>query len=481
VLAAWRALTTSTGRGSVYPDRAACSSAKRAASAGPSSPSCTGTSSSCPWPAYRARAHVRRSAPAPALRTRPVDARPHVGGGQRVGGAEHARERLAPVGRGGEPDRAQHARVRRHEHARRADALGERARVQRAAAAERDEHEPARVDAALDAHPAQRPRHRRVGRRDERAGDREHAGLARRRRAVHPLGQRAHGGVRPRRVERDAAAERARVDVPEHDVRVGHRGLRAAAPERRRPRHGAGAARTGPQGAGVVHPAHAAAAGRYRVDQHARQRDRHPGDVAAGLDERGAAENEADVGARAADVERERVGDAQRGAHRGRPDHAAGGPGERERRGAAGGLRRRAHAAAGRHHPGRRVAAGREPLDEPRHVARHPRARVRLGGRRRRALELRGLGVHLVRRDDGDARQRAGEGGGERPLVLGVGVGVQQRDRDRLGAERAHRGHGVAERRGGERRDDAPGPMRSRTGTQSARATSGGGWCAARS
>ena len=66
-----------------------------------------------------------------------------------------------------EPERAEHARRARDEHALDPELLGERARMQRPGAAEGDEREPARVDPALDADHAQRPRHLRVDDADD--------------------------------------------------------------------------------------------------------------------------------------------------------------------------------------------------------------------------------------------------------------------------------------------------------------------------
>ena len=66
---------------------------------------------------------------------------------------------VAPLVARDEPERGQHAGRRRHEHRAHPELLGERAGVQRPGAAERDEREVARVVAALDGDDAQRAQH----------------------------------------------------------------------------------------------------------------------------------------------------------------------------------------------------------------------------------------------------------------------------------------------------------------------------------
>ena len=88
--------------------------------------------------------------------------------GERLGGQvvavqeDRARAVAAAVG-GGEPERAEHARGARHEDPPHAELLGDRGGVQRPGAAEGQQRELARVDAALDGHHAQRADHLGVG------------------------------------------------------------------------------------------------------------------------------------------------------------------------------------------------------------------------------------------------------------------------------------------------------------------------------
>ena len=80
-----------------------------------------------------------------------------------VGAAEQRAHVVAPHVGHREPERAQHAARARDEQRRDAELLGERAGVQPAGAAERDERELARVEAALDGDHPQRPAHLGVG------------------------------------------------------------------------------------------------------------------------------------------------------------------------------------------------------------------------------------------------------------------------------------------------------------------------------
>src|SRR5204862_619940 len=103
-------------------------------------------------------------------------------------------------------------------------------------------------------------------------------------------------------VELESTADSAR--EPEHDIRVGHRRLDAAAPVRRRSWHGPGRAWPDAERADVVHPRDRAAAGANRLDRGRRQ----PHDVAAkpsvASRDGKAVTQEADVSARPAHVAR---------------------------------------------------------------------------------------------------------------------------------------------------------------------------------
>ena len=117
--------------------------------------------------------------------------------------------RVAAAVGGREAERGEHAAGARAEDPRDAELVGDRGGVQRPGAAERQQREAARVDAALDRHDAQRADHLRVRDAHDARG------------ALAPPqaelgGERADRRASPRsRVERDAAGERPRrVEVP---------------------------------------------------------------------------------------------------------------------------------------------------------------------------------------------------------------------------------------------------------------------------
>ncbi len=162
-------------------------------------------------------------------------------------------------------------------------------------------------------------------------------------------------------------------------------------------------------------------------------------DGAAGRGQGDAAADEADVGARAAHVERHRVGETTRRGDGRRGADATSRAGEQQRGGEAGGVGGRDEA------PGRRedehlVGNGGELLE----VDATDRAEQRVRDRGDRALVLAELRGHLVRAGDVDApgAQRGADGA----LVAGVEVGVQEAHRDR-----AHAGGQLGDRRGVER------------------------------
>jgi hypothetical protein len=94
--------------------------------------------------------------------------------------------------------------------------------------------------------------------------------------------------------------------VSQHHVRVGHRGQRASAAEGGRAGRHPGAPRPDAKRPSVIYPRDASAAGGDRFDEDAWEGDWDAGDCSARLDERLPVENQADVGARATDVDRER-------------------------------------------------------------------------------------------------------------------------------------------------------------------------------
>ena len=113
-------------------------------------------------------------------------------------------------------------------------------------------------------------------------------------------------GGRP--VETAPAAEKARrIEIAEHQIGVGDRRGCAAGAIAGGAGDGAGALRADMQDAAGVDPGDRAAAGADAGDVEAVQRDRVAGDPAAGDQGRLAADDQRDVGAGAAHVERDQI------------------------------------------------------------------------------------------------------------------------------------------------------------------------------
>ena len=331
--------------------------------------------------------------------------------------------------------------------------------MERAGAAEGEQREVARVDAALDGHHPQRPDHLRV--RD----------------AADPLGALAQPEPELLAEPADRVACRARVELDrarqrragaeqaEDDVGVGHGRRLAAVTVGRRPRARAGRARADPQRAARVAPGDRAAAGADGVEVEHRQRDRAAADrPAAGL--AGAAVlDHADVARRAAHVEAERVGLVRGERGPGRAGGAAGRARQHGQRGVRAGLVERGQAARGLHDVGRRQVRVGGALGQRAQVGGQQGGEGGVDLGRRRALVLAERADDLVAERDVHAGELLGQRRAERLLVLRVAVGVEQADGHRLGIQPrdlARERRGVRERRRGPvgrhplRRADAP-------------------------
>ena len=239
----------------------------------------------------RAAPSARRTGPRSAGRPRPRAAarRP------RRAGRRSERTRVAPLVARDEPERREHARRRGHEHRADPELLGERARVQRPGAAERDEREVARIVAALDRDDAQRAQHLRVDDLDDGRGVERRRARAR----------------RPRGRARRPPASRVR-QAAEQEVRVGHGRLRPAAAVAGRARVGARAlaarrAARRPRRRQTIEPPPAPTVWMSTVGS----RIGRPRDDALARALGRAADDQADVGRRAAHVERDRVLEAR--------------------------------------------------------------------------------------------------------------------------------------------------------------------------
>ncbi len=178
-------------------------------------------------------------------------------------------------------------------------------------------------------HP-QRPDHLRVGNGDHtgRRGHRSQVSPGRPRCArpqFHTESCQRRVGGRAR--QDDLAAEaRAVGQIAEHQVRVGHRGLRAPAAIAGRAGIGTSRAWPDPQGTPGVHPCHRPAAGAHRVHVHRGQRDRYAGQHRLGGDLRTSPQHRRDIGGRSAHVEGKQIGHARQPRDVGGTDHSAGRP-----------------------------------------------------------------------------------------------------------------------------------------------------------
>ena len=155
--------------------------------------------------------------------------------------------------------------------------------------------------------------------------------------------------MRGGRVELDTAAEARGGDMPQDDMRISNGRRNAAAPEGRRSRLCARAAWAHAKCSAIIDPGDAATAGGNGLHEHAGQRDGNSRDSSTRLDERLTIENESDVGAGAADVDRECIREACSAQDGCCADDPSSWSRKRERCGAASGLLDGAHAASGSH------------------------------------------------------------------------------------------------------------------------------------
>ena len=279
-----------------------------------------------------------------------------------------------------------------------------------AGAAERDEGELARHPAALHGDDAEGAEHRLVDHAHDRAGGLLDAGAA-------GLGDPRDGGVGGVDVQLELAAEQARRQMAEDDVRVGHRRGRPAAAVAGRAGKGAGALRADPERSrrlGDVRDRAAARADAGDVDR--RGAHGEVADVRLARDLRPAGHADGDVRRRPAHVERQdavepRVGRDERCA----ADTAGGARQDCLDRVLAGRLE--AHQPAVRPHDldRRPHVRGGEAVADVRQVLLERRRDVRVHQRRHGALVLAELGQDLGRdRQRQVGRDRRGDLG-DRP------------------------------------------------------------------
>ena len=293
--------------------------------------------------------------------------------------------------------------------------------MHRPRAAVGDQREIAQIVATLHRHQTQRAQHRGIGDFDHAAGGLEQ-------RQTEPARERVERDARALAVEANGPAVHARgIEVAQCQIRVGDGRFDAAEPVARGPRLRAGAARPDAQRAGHVHVGDRATAGADGLHGRHRQAHRIATELALRRRLGNAVGNEADVGRRAAHVEREGTWNAEHARH-------VRGGGDTGRR--AGGRQRqrsRARRVDGHHAAGGVQQVQRGAFDPPAQLA-HIRGGERHHGRvqdgRTRALVLTKLRVDIAR--DAHVRKVARQVLAQRALVLGVGVAVQQAYRHTL-------------------------------------------------
>ena len=322
-------------------------------------------------------------------------------------------------------ERGRDAGVRRHQHRGDRELLGERRSVQRPGSPEDDEGELAGVVAAADRDQSHGVGHVGVRHLQDRVRgvvELEPEGLA----DTGQDGLLGRGPVEPHR-----AADQLLAQPSEHDVRVGVRRLRVAAPVARRAGIGARRLRPVAERPGRVDPGERPAA---RAD--GEHLDRREADRVAVLDEpllrhaRLPVVDERDVGARPAHVEPDRVRVAAEAgempARDGAGRDARGGKPHREA------LRRmrRHHAAAGvQQQQVAVVPALREPAPEPLHIAPDEGREHGVRDRGREALVLEDLRQDLGGGRHCDVGQLLLQDLAHPQLVGRVRVGVDEADR----------------------------------------------------
>ena len=337
-------------------------------------------------------------------------------GGQLGAAEQHGPGRVAaPLG-GDQPERRENAAGPGAENPLHAQLLGEGCGVHRPGAAERQQGEAARVDAALHGDHAKRSDHLLVRHPDDPLRRLQLAEPERRPQPLDRVAGRVH-------VQLDATGEgRRRVQVAEQEVRVGDRGLGAAAGVA-----GGAGIRPGrlwpdPKRAAVVEPADRAAAGADRVDVDHRQLDHPAADLAGVGAPHPAALHHADVARGAAHVQPHRVSVRGERRQQAGADRAARGAREHAPGPGPCGLRGGRHPARGPHHERLRQAALGAGLGEPSQVAAEQGGEVGVDHGGRAALVLAKLRQHLVRDRDVEAGELGAQALGDGALVRRVEV-----------------------------------------------------------
>ena len=369
---------------------------------------------------------------------------------------EHPGEVLADV-RVEHPQRAEHPREPRHQHPPRPESAPHRRPVHRPRAAAGHEHEAGRVAPALGADPFRRLQQVLLDEADHPDRRLLHAEPER---VAHPRAQR---GPRAFEVERDRAARiRPRRQPSEHELRIGHRRLLAAAAVGGGSGNRARPARPGEQQPRRVRAGDGAAAGPDGVDVHRRRHEVVAADLQPVGDRDPPARAQHHVAGRAADLHRDQIVDPGGGSEVVEGAHPARRPGQHQVHRTHRHLANRDRPPVRLQHQQLRPEAQRaQPLVEGVQVAHHLRADAGVDHGGGAALVLADDRHHLMGErhpleacprilESGACPRMTGSGTappaqhlGAAALVGAVLEAVQQADRDRLhplGAERLDRG-----------------------------------------
>ncbi len=242
---------------------------------------------------------------------------------------------------------------------------------------------------------------------------------------------RRRGG---RAVEPPPAAEKALgVEIAQHQIGVGDRRLGAAIAVAGRAGGSTGAQRADMQDAGLIDSGDRAAAGADAGDVEAVERDRVAGDLAPARQGRPAGDNQRDVGAGPAHVERDQIARIDQPRRMDAAGHTAGRPGEHRARRQPASFGDWRHAAMRLDDQGRPLIPGRgEPLFEPPQIAGHGRPDIGVHDRGRDPLEFLDLRQYLRGERDIRVGQFPLERRARRLLMARVAPGVQIAHRHRL-------------------------------------------------
>ena len=310
------------------------------------------------------------------------------------------------------------------------DQLHHRRRLRRAGAAEREQREFARIDAALDGHLPDGIRLVPVGDLDDAFRE-----LFRAHVAGEPRRERGDAGARAIHIEANAAADQRRRDAAHDQIGIGDGRLVAAIRVAHGAGLGAGTARPDLEMTLAADPGDRAAtrADGLDVDHRDAHRERTDGTAIGHM--RLGTFDQAEIGRGAAGVQGDHIGKPRHLGNDRAAERAGGRP--RQRRGDrfAHHLIRAGDAAARLHHQERLLAqAGTELVADAFEIAAHMRFDEGVDEGRHRALILAVFRQHVAGERDGCVRVFRGDDLGHAALVRRIGVGMQQTDTDRLDA-----------------------------------------------